>query len=211
MFLLDAADATQDWEGLKQHVTDLISRCGGEILYTERWPDRKLAYEIKGRRKGTYLLTYFRAPGEAVKPLRREARLSEQVLRVLILENTRALQEIEKRKEAQEKVRVRAAEAASAGGAPPAGDETPEEFGNEEAVLDRDAGKDQDEKQAGEDEKQAGEDEKQAGEDEKQAGEDEKQAGEDEKQAGEDEKQAPAAADAAEGPEEQVGERGGSA
>ena len=35
------------------------------MVYSERWPDRKLAYEVKGCRKGTYFLPYFTAPGPA--------------------------------------------------------------------------------------------------------------------------------------------------
>ena len=107
----------------------MVARHGGEILYTERWPDRKLAYEIKGRRKGTYFLTYFKADGSAVAPLRREAQLSERILRVLVLKNDQALEEIEKRREAQKKS-VPPAETAPAGSSP-AGDET-EEFVEEE-------------------------------------------------------------------------------
>jgi len=127
MFLLDPADAAHNWEELKNYVTDMVTRHGGEILYTERWPDRKLAYEIKGRRKGTYFLTYFKADGGAVAPLRREAQLSERILRVLVLKNDRALEEIEKRREAQQKSaappEVAPADSAPADSAP-AGDET---------------------------------------------------------------------------------------
>jgi ribosomal protein S6 len=114
-------------------VTDLVTRHGGEILYTERWPDRKLAYEIKGRKKGTYFLTYFRAAGEAISGVRRDAQLSDRILRVLIVKNERALAEIEGRKEAQQ-----VASAAPADGSPVGafdGDELRQEFGPEEAVA----------------------------------------------------------------------------
>ncbi len=134
MFLLDPADAAHNWEGLKQHVTDLVTRCGGEILYTERWPDRKLAYDIKGRRKGTFLLLYFKAEGDAVKPLRRESHLSERVLRLLILKNDRALEEIERRKQALKKTTPVESNLAESGGAP-AEAAVEEEFGEDEAVL----------------------------------------------------------------------------
>jgi len=134
MFLLDPADAARNWDDLKGHVLDLISKHGGEVLYTERWQDRKLAYEIKGRRKGTYLLTYFQAEGEAVADIRRDAQLSDRILRVLILRNDRALAEIEERKAAQaaqakEKVAAGVSETVSA---PPIGEEE-EEIGLEEA------------------------------------------------------------------------------
>jgi small subunit ribosomal protein S6 len=138
MFLLDSAEVAHDWDALKQHVTEMVTRCGGEILYTERWPDRKLAYEIKGRRKGTYLLTYFRGDGGIISPLRREANLSERVLRALILKNDAALQEIERHKEAQQRGTILAP---AEGGAPvaPPGPLEPgiarDEFGPSDAVA----------------------------------------------------------------------------
>jgi small subunit ribosomal protein S6 len=138
MFLLDSADATHDWDGLRQHVTDMVTRCGGEILYTERWPERKLAYEIRGHRKGTYLLTYFRANGSAVAPIRRESGLSDRILRVLIVKNDGAVEEIERRKEAQQRGAILAppvdlGTSVSAVGTFDA-DESQEEFGPDEAV-----------------------------------------------------------------------------
>ena len=98
MFLLDPADAAGNWENLKQHVTELLEGLGCEILYSERWPDRKLAYEIKGCRKGAYFLTFFRANGDVIPRLRQEAKISERILRFLLLRKDNALEEIEKLK-----------------------------------------------------------------------------------------------------------------
>ena len=141
MFVLDPADVAHDWEGLKRHVTDLITRCGGEVLHAERWPDRKLAYEIKGRRKGTHFLTYFHAAGDGIAQLRRECQLSERILRVLVLKNDHAAAEIERRKEAQAQGKVLAPHEihsrapAAPVTAPEAEDEG--EFGAEEAAAKR--------------------------------------------------------------------------
>lgn len=85
MFVVDPADAAGDWEGLKQHICQLVERLGGEIVHSERWPDRKLAYDIRGRRKGAYFLMYFRLDGAKIAELRREAQLSDRLLRALIL------------------------------------------------------------------------------------------------------------------------------
>jgi ribosomal protein S6 len=100
MFLLDPADAANDWENLRQHVVQMIERLGGEILYSERWPDRKLAYDIKGRRKGTYFLVYMKLDGTQVAPLRREAQLSDRIIRALVLRQECLLGQIERYKEA---------------------------------------------------------------------------------------------------------------
>ena len=45
----------------------------------------RLAYEIKGNRRGLYFLTYFKATGEGAIEIERQVNLSEQLLRAMIL------------------------------------------------------------------------------------------------------------------------------
>ena len=85
MFLFDSNLAAKDWPGLEKHVQDLLQKNSAELVYSERWPDRKLAYEIRGMKKGTYYLTYFRAPNHAIQGITRDTDLSERIVRVLIL------------------------------------------------------------------------------------------------------------------------------
>lgn len=99
LFLLDPADATGNWTDLKGYITGLLERFGCEILYSERWSDKKLAYPIKGRQKGTYFLVYFKAAGDTLTALKDEIRIAERILRVLFLRKDKALEEIEKLKE----------------------------------------------------------------------------------------------------------------
>ena len=87
LFLFDANLAAKDWPGLEKHIGDLLTKNEAEMVYSERWPDRKLAYEVKGCRKGTYFLTYFNAPAPAITALHRDVQLSERVLRLMVLQN----------------------------------------------------------------------------------------------------------------------------
>ncbi len=87
LFLFDANLAAKDWPGLEKHIGDLLTKNEAEMVYSERWPDRKLAYEVKGCRKGTYFLTYFNAPGPAITALHRDVQLSERILRLMVLQN----------------------------------------------------------------------------------------------------------------------------
>ncbi|MGQ9590006.1 MAG: 30S ribosomal protein S6 [Planctomycetota bacterium] len=97
MFLFDANLASRDWPGLENHVQDLLAKHDAELVYSERWPDRKLAYEIRGCKKGTYYLTYFRAPPGAIPGLRRDSELSERILRLLVLYDEELPNDCEKR------------------------------------------------------------------------------------------------------------------
>lgn len=85
LFLLDPGQATQDWEGTKKQVLDMLERRGGQIVSAKKWGERKLAYEIQGHKRGVYLLVYFQMPSESITTVRRDFQLSETVLRNMIL------------------------------------------------------------------------------------------------------------------------------
>src|SRR5688500_2618078 len=84
MFLFGAAAATANDESMAT-VRRFIEAHGGEVLVLKRWDERKLAYEIKGNKRGVYYLALFRAPGPAIGAIERDVKLSEDVLRVIIL------------------------------------------------------------------------------------------------------------------------------
>ena len=85
MFLVDSAEATTDWEGVITVIKNILEKGGAEIVSIRKWDDRKLAYEIGGKGKGTYILCYFRAEGSKLRDIERDIQLSERIMRVLIL------------------------------------------------------------------------------------------------------------------------------
>ena len=85
MFLLDNQAVRADWRKAKSLVTDTLEKHGARVNTARRWDERKLAYEIKGRMRGTYLLSYYEVGTEGIVGLRRDLELSEQVLRYLML------------------------------------------------------------------------------------------------------------------------------
>jgi small subunit ribosomal protein S6 len=84
MFLFGAAAATEP-QAAEAHVRRFIEAHGGNILVLKKWDERKLAYEVGGNKRGTYFLTLFTAPPASVTQIERDVKLSEDVLRVLIL------------------------------------------------------------------------------------------------------------------------------
>lgn len=85
MFIIDSAIANSDWDTVVKQVNDVLVNRGGEILKSEKWDERKLTYRLKGHQRGTYLLTYFKAPGDSITSIKRDLQLSENVLRTLIV------------------------------------------------------------------------------------------------------------------------------
>lgn len=84
MFLFDSG-AVSEWGAAQQEINRLFERIGARPLVTVKYDERKLAYEIKRRKRGLYALSYFEADPQRIGDLERDARLSETVLRVLVL------------------------------------------------------------------------------------------------------------------------------
>jgi len=85
MFLVDSADAAT-WDDLTKHLSNILTRSGAEIIGITRWDERKLAYTIAGRKRGTYILGFFSLTnGSAVAEIEHDCTLSEKVLRSIIL------------------------------------------------------------------------------------------------------------------------------
>jgi len=83
MFLLDAGNP--DFQAACEPIRALLDRNEAEVLAIKPWEDRRLAYEIRGRRRGLYVLTYFSANPQRIVEIEHDCRLDERVLRVLIL------------------------------------------------------------------------------------------------------------------------------
>ena len=85
MFLVDSAQAAADWDGVVKVITTILEKAGSEIVSLRKWDERKLAYDIGRHSRGTYILCYFRAEGGTIHTIERDIRLSERVMRVLVL------------------------------------------------------------------------------------------------------------------------------
>ncbi len=102
LFLLDPTSANQDWDGLKNKIVALLERREGQIISAKKWGERRLAYEIKGRKRGTYLLIYFQMPPQNIATLKRDIQLSETVLRNMIVTHDRSIEQEEEKAEADQ-------------------------------------------------------------------------------------------------------------
>jgi small subunit ribosomal protein S6 len=85
MFLLDSSKVAVSWDDSVKHVHDILSKHQSEIVASRQWDERRLAYPVEGHKKGTYLLTYFKADGSALKEIVADCHLSDVILRELIL------------------------------------------------------------------------------------------------------------------------------
>jgi len=83
MFLLDAGNP--DFNAASEPVRTVLGRNAAEVLAVKCWDERRLSYEIEGRRRGLYVLAYFKADPERIASLERDSLLDERILRMLVL------------------------------------------------------------------------------------------------------------------------------
>ena len=85
LFLVSSVQAAADWDGINTAIKTILERSDAEIVSLKKWDERRLAYDIGKNSRGTYMLCYFKADGEKISNIERDARLSESIIRVLIL------------------------------------------------------------------------------------------------------------------------------
>lgn len=85
MFLVDSAQAAADWEGTLSVISTILQRADAEVVAMRKWQERKLAYDVNHKSRGTYILTYFKADSQRIAGIEKDVLLSEKVMRVLVL------------------------------------------------------------------------------------------------------------------------------
>ena len=70
-------------KALKDRLTQVVASFDGEIVLTEDWGKRKMAYPIKKESRGHYTYIVYTGKGDVVHELERNLRLHEHVLRFL--------------------------------------------------------------------------------------------------------------------------------
>ncbi len=66
-------------------IKDLIVKQGGEILKTDNWGRRKLAYELNKHQKGNYVLLLFKTPPETIGQLEKHCKLLDTIIKFMIV------------------------------------------------------------------------------------------------------------------------------
>ena len=87
MFLVDEGRASDDFNTIAAHITGLLERHGATVEKIEKWDSRRLAYEINGRKRGTYIVTKFSSDPAAIDELRKDCQLSNVIMRAMVLRN----------------------------------------------------------------------------------------------------------------------------
>jgi small subunit ribosomal protein S6 len=85
LFILDSNRFARDRDGVAREVEGMVEAAGGELLVSRLWEERRLAYPVKGQRKGAYWLMYFRVSTSQLTALTRQCEIADSVLRQLFV------------------------------------------------------------------------------------------------------------------------------
>jgi small subunit ribosomal protein S6 len=91
MFLVESTRFANDPEKVTNAILELIQKAGGTVMAHRPWQDGKLAYPINGRRKGLHYLTYFKMPPSGMTDFERACKLSDTVMRKLVIRHDEML------------------------------------------------------------------------------------------------------------------------
>jgi len=85
VFIVRQDVSLADVDKLTEEFTNVATGLGAELIKTEYWGLRNLAYDISNNKKGHYVLLGLSANTEALRELERKMKLSEDVIRFLTI------------------------------------------------------------------------------------------------------------------------------
>ena len=75
----------EEAEAENKKILDFIEKNGGEIIDSDDWGVRQLAYEIQSFKQGYYFINYFKFESRDIHKLERYYKINEKVIRFNLL------------------------------------------------------------------------------------------------------------------------------
>jgi len=82
-FITRSEMSDENLKSLRDRLTSVLSQFSGELVLSEDWGKRKLAYPISKEVRGHYTYMVYTGKGDVVHEVERNLRLNDQVLRFL--------------------------------------------------------------------------------------------------------------------------------
>ena len=125
MLVLDPEMSKEQVDGFTEKLKQSLGDRGAEVLRVDEWGTQPLAYEIKRKNKGYYLIFYLKGDKALIADMERNLRLMEEVLRYLTVkreeEEIAAVQQREEPEHEKEPEEEEEPEEETAGDEEPAG------------------------------------------------------------------------------------------
>ena len=98
IFILRSTLNDEDVQKTVNKIEGVVKQ-GGELITTENWGKKRLAYEVMKEKKGIYVLLRFRAKGDLVAEIERNYRIDDNVIKFLTVKLDKKAIELLKKKE----------------------------------------------------------------------------------------------------------------
>lgn len=83
--VVDPTLSDEEISDATQKITSLITKNGGDIIKSENWGKKKLAYEINKRKDGFYVFLVFKSPSAVIKKLEEYYKVFDPVFKFMIV------------------------------------------------------------------------------------------------------------------------------
>jgi len=84
-YIMDPTLSDEDQDAVIERFRNLIGQNSGTVDTAEKWERRRLAYEVKGKREGVYVVMNFTGEPATEAELGRVLGISDAILRHLII------------------------------------------------------------------------------------------------------------------------------
>jgi small subunit ribosomal protein S6 len=107
VYIVTPEATDQEVADLHTQIEQIVQRFNGTFDKTENWGRRKLAYEIGKHREGTYVVETISGSGDLMKEIDRRLRVTDQVIRHLIVRVDAELRVAERTRSARQAASAR--------------------------------------------------------------------------------------------------------
>ena len=107
VYIVSPETGEQETTDLHSQIEQIVQRFSGTIEKTDNWGRRKLAYEIGHHREGTYVVETIRGSGELMKEIDRRLRVTDAIIRHLIVRVDEDLRIAERQRDARKATQAR--------------------------------------------------------------------------------------------------------
>jgi small subunit ribosomal protein S6 len=91
LFIIRPSVSDEETNALIEKMKGVAGRTGAQFIKAENLGKKKLAYEVRRERKGTYAYFYFKAPSHTVGELERAYRLEDNIIKFLTIHHEKEL------------------------------------------------------------------------------------------------------------------------
>jgi small subunit ribosomal protein S6 len=91
LFIIRPSVSDEETNALIEKMKGVADKTGAQFIKAENLGKKKLAYEVRRERKGTYAYFYFKAPNHTVGELERAYRLEDNIIKFLTIHHEKEL------------------------------------------------------------------------------------------------------------------------